>query len=642
MPAGFASRRTVVDLPRLPLRGALDLTYRCNNRCRHCWLRGSDGDGELTASEVLSLVDDARAMGCREWAISGGEPMLRDDFFEIFDHITSHARTYSLNTNGTLITEEIAELMRRPGAKMVALYGATAEVHDRVTRAPGSFAATMRGFERLREAGAGFIVQLVPMRDNRHQLGAMIALAKTLSPHWRLGASWLYLSASGDPALNAEIAAQRLAPGDVVELDGPDLTCLPRQDNEPLPSVDEPLFADCVERRRDFHVDPYGRLSFCCFVKDPALRYDLRGGSFREGWERFIPSLAGLVRGGEEYRDGCGSCRLRSDCRWCPAYAYLEHGRHSAKVEYLCEVSREARSRRESFAADHCRHFRVGGITVRVESDLPFSETTFHPKFAGFAVDGPGEDTVSIRHHFELLVLPEAERGEEVHRRPPWTIYRKGRSWIYGRLLPDDGVSPRYHAAIFSDDHTVGSIYSDGAEAFMMGNLGALTLFPTDEILIARLLADRDGFYLHSCGAVIDDRGLLFVGHSGAGKSTTARMIAPRAEILSDDRNIVRRHPDGWRVYGTWNHSDLPEVSARSAPLHAVLFLEQAAVNRIDRIEDRREVVRRLLGCVIRPLATAEWWHATLASVERLVREVPCYLMRFDRSGAILDELMHL
>ncbi len=63
------------------------------------------------------------------------------------------------------------------------------------------------------------------------------------------------------------------------------------------------LFAACIERRRDFHVDPYGMLSFCCFVKDPSLRYDLRAGTFREGWEEFIPSLAGKVRGGEEYRN---------------------------------------------------------------------------------------------------------------------------------------------------------------------------------------------------------------------------------------------------------------------------------------------------------------------------------------------------
>lgn len=69
----FTSTRTLSDLPRLPLKGSIDLTYRCNNRCRHCWLWTDDGRGELTKEEIFDIVDQARAMGCREWAISGGE-----------------------------------------------------------------------------------------------------------------------------------------------------------------------------------------------------------------------------------------------------------------------------------------------------------------------------------------------------------------------------------------------------------------------------------------------------------------------------------------------------------------------------------------------------------------------------------------
>jgi len=82
---------------------------------------------------------------------------------------------------------------------MIALYGATAEIHDHITRNPGSFQATMKGFKLLQEARAEFIVQLVPMKDNYHQYKEMVKLAKSLSPHWRVGAAWLFLSAEGDP-----------------------------------------------------------------------------------------------------------------------------------------------------------------------------------------------------------------------------------------------------------------------------------------------------------------------------------------------------------------------------------------------------------------------------------------------------------
>ena len=173
-------------LPRIPLEGRLDLTYRCNNNCRHCWLWVPDESSvarqELTFSEIREVVDQARAMGCQAWSISGGEPMLRPDFPDIFDYITRKAVHYKINTNGTLITPEIAGLLKRPGYKMIALYGATAKVYDHVTRTPGSFDALMQGIAYLKEAGVSFTVQVVPMRANIQQYDQMIALAQRRYP----------------------------------------------------------------------------------------------------------------------------------------------------------------------------------------------------------------------------------------------------------------------------------------------------------------------------------------------------------------------------------------------------------------------------------------------------------------------------
>lgn len=357
-------------MPRLPLKGSLDLTYRCNNNCRHCWLRIPPGapekQDELSFDEIRDVVDQARVMGCHEWSISGGEPMLRPDFAEVFDYVTRKATHYSLNTNGTLITPWIAQLMRRKGRKMAAIYGATAEVHDHVTRKPGSFERTMRGFAYLKEAGAGFTVQLIPMRDNYHQWDEMQALAQSLSRDWRCGAAWLYLSACGDPERNREIERQRLDPRDVVELDSPDPSYAEamreqREEGEGEHDYrrmegDDRLFASCIAVRRDFHVDPYGGMTFCGFIQDPALRYDLRQGSFQEAWDVFIPSLADKVRGGREYLENCAACDLRDDCRWCPVYGYLEHRRFSAPVQYLCEVAREARQFKQDWEKRHRRY----------------------------------------------------------------------------------------------------------------------------------------------------------------------------------------------------------------------------------------------------------------------------------------------
>jgi MoaA/NifB/PqqE/SkfB family radical SAM enzyme len=638
------------DLPRLPLEGSIDLTYRCNDNCRHCWSRISpnakEKQEELTFEDIKKIVDEAKTMGCRRWSISGGEPMLRPDFSQIFEYITSSSISYSINTNGTLITPKIAQLMRRKGTKMVALYGATAEVHDHITRNPGSFEATMRGFAFLREAGAGFIVQVIPMKDNYHQFKDMVELAESLSLHYRIGATWLYPSASGDPERNSEIMAQRLPAKEVVELDKPDLAYEEWRENEdfscPNAHEDGYLFASCINSRRSFHIDPYGQMTFCYFIKEGALRYDLRKGSFKECWETFIPSLAHRIKVTQEYLENCGPCEFRKDCYWCPVYGYLEHRRFDAKVSYLCAVARKNKGLKDDWKKTHRRYFKIADITIQVESDLPITETTFHPNFRHFEVDGPGLDTIAIRHHFFLPDFNANDLGKELYRKPPWAVYKKGDSWIYLGISPAQGDESLDRVAVFNSDHTRVRIYNEKEETFLKGNLRSLSMFPTDQILIARVLADRQGCYIHSCGVNYGGNGLLFAGHSEAGKSTMATMIKGKAEILCDDRIIVRGAADGFKIYGTWSHGEVPDVSANSAALKAIIFLQKADENRLTLLQDKQEITKRLLSCLIRPFVTADWWDKTLVFIEKLSAHVDSYVLEFDKTGEVINELRKL
>jgi len=180
------------------------------------------------------------------------------------------------------------------------------------------------------------------------------------------------------------------------------------------------------------------------------------------------------------------------------------------------------------------------------------------------------------------------------------------------------------------------------AELFRKGILSSLILFHRDELLIARLLADRNGFLLHSAGVIMDGKGFLFVGHSGAGKSTTCRMLKPHAEILCDDVNIVRRYEDGWKLYGFWKHSDLSDLSTSSAKLNGIFFIHQAKENRIERITDPGKIRENLIVTLIKPFVTPDWWEKTLDVLEALIKEVPCYDMMFDLSGDIIPEIKKL
>jgi len=657
---GFSHRKMTKTinktLPRLPLDGNLDLTYRCNNTCRHCWLwlppDATQGREELSLDEWRNIVDQARAMGCQAWRISGGEPMLRPDFSEIFDYITRKSVTYSLNTNGTLITPEIAQLLTRRGNKMVALYGATAEVHDDVTRNPGSFEATMRGFAYLKEAGAGFTVQVIPMRANFHQYQEMLALARSLSSDYRMGASWLYLSACHSSARNREIADQRLDPRDTLILDEPipymELKHVSIKDKETTETncctadgMDERLFASCISGRSDFHIDPYGKMSFCCLIKDPALRYDLRKGSFQEAWDEFIPSLAGVVRGGQEYQENCGSCELRSDCHWCAVYGYLEHGRYSAKVDYLCKIAAETRQFKNDWKATHLRYYQIAGITIQLTTDFPIKDDTFDPKFEKFRVNGPGNDTISVSLFSSIPDVKAFRLGQEIYRQAPWVIYRQRGSWIYlGRSSGSDD-DKLYNVSIFTEDYSQATIFSNLKNSDIK-HLIALTTQVTDQIMLAPVLADRQACYFHSSAIVIDGQGLLFVGHSAVGKSTMLKMLRGQGEILCDETNVVRRWPEGFRVHGTWSHGELPDVSPASAPLRAILFLEQADTNELIPITDKKEKLGRLLSHVIKALVNEDWWDKTLSLAGKISAEVPIYRLRFDKSGRVLDVLKQL
>jgi hypothetical protein len=290
------------------------------------------------------------------------------------------------------------------------------------------------------------------------------------------------------------------------------------------------------------------------------------------------------------------------------------------------------------------RFYSIAGLTIAVSADLEITDTTFAEKFLQFEIPAPVGEVVRIHHHFSLPDLEGVDLGELVHDRRPWRIYRRDGGWFYVVEGEDDGRRTVHRVAQLTADHTACRMYSTPAigERFSDGRFVSLALFATDQVLLAPVLADRRACYVHSSGVILDGKGLLFVGHSEAGKSTASGFMARAGQLLCDDRNIVRRWPDGFRVHGTWSHGELPIVSPESARLVGILFLRKAPHNRVERLHDPQRVAGELLPCVVRPLITASWWHKTLDLFDALTSEVPCYLLEFDQSGGIVGLLRGL
>lgn len=291
----------------------------------------------------------------------------------------------------------------------------------------------------------------------------------------------------------------------------------------------------------------------------------------------------------------------------------------------------------------HLKYYKVADIPIEVRSALPITENTFHPKFQPFEADGPGGDMVVIHHHFSGIPDIKVDVSERIYFRPPWAIYRMGEKWVYQWIESAPPYRNYYRTVVTDKEHSHLDIFNDDAmrENFLAGGLTSLAMFPTDQIVLGRLLAYRSGCIMHSLGIILNGNGYLFIGHSSAGKSTMAQILKKEAVILCDDRNIIRKLDDRLMVYGTWSHGDVPDISPLSAPLKGLFFLEKSDSNELISVKEKSDSVKILLACLIRPLATGDWWDLSMNLISDVVAMAPCWILKFDKSGGILGPLLN-
>jgi radical SAM protein with 4Fe4S-binding SPASM domain len=369
---------------RVPIDGSIELTRRCNLTCVHCYnnLPLSDEEArrtELTYEEHCRLLDEMAAEGCLWLLYTGGEIFVRKDFLDIYAYAKKTGFLITLFTNATLITRAVAEYLAtwNPFSIEVSLYGCTAATHDRVTGVAGSFDKTMRGVRLLMEVGVPPILKTMVLKPNTHEIwdmkrfveeelgldfrfDAMInprvdpSTALKPRPSNCLGAvrlsngSGSTLSrprgeARGSRRVDSSTAplSMRLSPREVVELDLRDSKRLSEWvkfcDHFVRPvqqSKDGAELYVCGGAHNAFAIDASGGLSTCVIWHGD--KYDLRKGSFKEGWEDFLLKVS---RKKTTRRTKCVACELRSMCGMCPANGMLECGDAEEPVDFLCQVA---------------------------------------------------------------------------------------------------------------------------------------------------------------------------------------------------------------------------------------------------------------------------------------------------------------
>ena len=328
---------------RVPLAGAIELTRRCNNRCRHCYNNLPAADpralaDELRTDELIRIMDEAKTAGCVWLLLTGGEIFLRPDFKEIYAHAKQNGLLVTLFTNGTLVTPEVADFLanQRPFSIEITLYGATRETSERVTGNPVSFGQCLRGIGHLRDRGLPLKLKATVSALNRHEIQEMKRFAENdLGLPFRFDA---LLNARCDGLLGP--LDVRLAPEEVVQLDLADseraeaMRDFARKRNGQADRNENTSLYPCGGGANSFAIDPYGRLRACAISPDEG--FDLRGGSFQEGWGRF---LARLRERRIERETKCLACSLKELCGMCPANGELECGDPQQPVDFLCRVA---------------------------------------------------------------------------------------------------------------------------------------------------------------------------------------------------------------------------------------------------------------------------------------------------------------
>lgn len=314
-----------------------ELTYRCNERCTHCYLDVSsphaDTSGELTTADCFHIVDGLAAAGALNLAFSGGEILVRRDFFEIAEYARTRRFLLRLFTNGTLLTPSVADRIAalHPYAAEISIYSTQAEIHDTITRLPGSFELSTRALRLLRERGVRTVIKTPLMRENVREFHALQALAQ------ESGAQFRY-----DITITPKDDGSRMPLQHRLTYD--DLVWLFREAIDPnlwVSRTVKPEAGTCAIASNALLIDPYGNVFPC--VQTRIAAGNLRQQSLQTIWEEapVWKELAGLTLSALPM---CRACELQTLCVRCHGLARLEDGDLRAPALVNC---REALARRQ-------------------------------------------------------------------------------------------------------------------------------------------------------------------------------------------------------------------------------------------------------------------------------------------------------
>lgn len=304
----------------IPLSVHFDITYRCNERCVHCYL-DHDDLGEMSTGEIEDVLDQLADAGGFFLALSGGEVLMRRDFFHIVEHARRCLFNVKIKTNGVMIREPEARRLRQLGVEQVqiSVYSHRPEVHDGITKLPGSLRRTIEAVRFLKLQGLKVSMANVLMTANLGDNQGVMSLAKDLGVSYTL-----------DPTItpkidgNTAVLALR-APGAELQrvFRNEELVGNVAEFCAPPAAPDEDVMDGypCSAGHTSCYISPYGDVFPC--VQFPLPSGNLRREKFMEIW-RHSSALQEVRSIRARDLTTCSTCAHVGSCSRCPGLAYME------------------------------------------------------------------------------------------------------------------------------------------------------------------------------------------------------------------------------------------------------------------------------------------------------------------------------
>jgi len=327
-----------------PLNGQIELTYLCNLKCIHCYCRGSeDKDRELNTRQWKKIFDEIQKEGCIYLTFTGGDPLIRDDFLELYSYAKKNGFIITIFTNGLALNRKIIDYLAKspPYAIEITLNGITPQTYEAITQVKDSFSKVLENIKKIKQRNLRLILKSNCLKQNKHEIAKIKAFVDKF-----LGKEKGKYYFKYDPMIFVRLNRDK-TPCDF-RLSFEEMSEVRKQDVDIWEEYQKGLHTDSSDLQRNgnflyhcnswmthFFITPYGQLRFCLW--SDKFSVNLKTTAFKQGFYKVFPTLLN-----EKFKttSKCQNCRLRPICYYCPTRAYLETGDEEAPVPYFCELAK--------------------------------------------------------------------------------------------------------------------------------------------------------------------------------------------------------------------------------------------------------------------------------------------------------------